>query len=69
MESCEKCGRVIGAEEPAARAFRRVVENPSDDVPDRRGTEFMFHEACAPDWGDPSWISRSEGTMADLRES
>ncbi len=66
MTSCETCGGAIADDEPAARAFRRLVENPSDAVPDRRGAESLFHEACAPDWGDPAWISRSEGPASEL---
>lgn len=67
--SCVRCGRSIEADAPAVRAFARVLIAPDeDDVPDLRGDEALFHEACAPDWGDPNWISRAEGPLAELRE-
>ena len=59
---CHTCGEMVDGGSQAVRAFSRVVIAPdSDEIPDARGTEALFHQQCAPDWGDPEWISRAEG--------
>jgi hypothetical protein len=64
---CDRCGETIDGETPAVRAFRRIVVAPgSPDTPDLRGPEATFHQPCAPDWGDPGWISRAEGSLDEL---
>ena len=67
MLACENCGIAIARDYPAAKAYRRVVATETDEIPDLRGSEALFHEACAPDWGDPHWVSRSEGPLSDLK--
>lgn len=65
---CHQCGVGIADDAPAVRAYARVVVAPeSVDTPDLRGDMAVFHEACAPDWGDPDWISRAEGALHTLR--
>lgn len=67
---CHGCGEMVDSDAPAVRAYRRVVAAPdSDDTPDLRGPEAVFHQPCAPDWGDPDWISRAEGSLEDLTPS
>lgn len=64
---CHQCGTAVGRDAPAVRAFGRVVVAPdSEDIPDLRGPAAIFHEACAPAWGDPEWISRAEGPLDEL---
>jgi hypothetical protein len=64
---CHTCGRLVTGDAPAVRAYRRVeVEPEEDDVPDLRGAEAVFHQECAPDWGDPAWISRAEGPLVEI---
>jgi hypothetical protein len=44
-----------------------VIVAPADnETPDLRGAGAFFHLACAPDWGDPAWVSRAEGVLAEL---
>ena len=67
---CHGCGGLVEPDAPAVRAFSRVVVAPaSDDTPDLRGPEAVFHVQCAPDWGDPGWISRAEGSLEELPEA
>ena len=64
---CHGCGEIVDLDAPAVRAYGRVVTAPdTDETPDLRGPEAVFHQACAPDWGDPEWISRAEGSLEEL---
>ena len=64
---CHRCGTVVAPDAPAVRAFGRVVVAPeSEEIPDLRGSAAVFHQACAPAWGDPDWISRAEGPLDEL---
>ena len=66
---CHRCGEAVEPVAPAVRAYGRVVVAPeSQDVPDLRGPEAFFHQGCAPDWGDPDWISRAEGPLDELTD-
>jgi hypothetical protein len=64
---CHRCGEALDQDAPAVRAYGRVVVAPaSEEIPDLRGSAAVFHQACAPAWGDPDWISRAEGPLDEL---
>lgn len=66
--TCHVCGRSVAAGAAAVRAYGRVVVAQDVDTPDLRGQAAIFHQDCAPDWGDPDWISRAEGYLEQLSE-
>lgn len=65
--TCRRCGSAIATDARVIRAFDRIVVAPTDDAtPDLRGSAAPFHLDCGPAWGDPAWVSRTEGLLVEL---